>query len=339
MKLYGAMDLHSTNRVTVLINEHDEVVYRKRLANDLKLILEQLSPYQSSIEGLVVESTYNWYWLVDGLMEQGYKVHLANTAAIQQYEGLKYTDDDSDARWLAHIFRLGVLPEGYIYPKQERAVRDLLRKRGQLVRQKTANLLSIQNIYSRNTGASISANRIKQLTAQEVEQMLTAGDVALAVKANLSVMRCLETEIKTLERIVKERVQLRAGFRYLLTVNGIGKTLALTIMLETGAIRRFASVGNFASYCRCVGSQKLSNGKRKGKGNTKNGNKYLSWAFVEAANFAVRYQPAIRRFYQRKKAKTNGIVAIKAVAHKLARACYHVMRDQVAFDVTKAFSG
>jgi transposase len=339
MKLYGAMDLHSTNSVTVLINEHDEVVYRKRLANDLKLILEQLSPYQSSIEGLVVESTYNWYWLVDGLMEQGYKVHLANTAAIQQYEGLKYTDDDSDARWLAHIFRLGVLPEGYIYPKQERAVRDLLRKRGQLVRQKTANLLSIQNIYSRNTGASISANRIKQLTAQEVEQMLTAGDVALAVKANLSVMRCLETEIKTLERIVKERVQLRAGFRYLLTVNGIGKTLALTIMLETGAIRRFASVGNFASYCRCVGSQKLSNGKRKGKGNTKNGNKYLSWAFVEAANFAVRYQPAIRRFYQRKKAKTNGIVAIKAVAHKLARACYHVMRDQVAFDVTKAFSG
>jgi len=191
MKLYGAMDLHSTNSVTVLINEHDEVVYRKRLANDLKLILEQLSPYQSSIEGLVVESTYNWYWLVDGLMEQGYKVHLANTAAIQQYEGLKYTDDDSDARWLAHIFRLGVLPEGYIYPKQERAVRDLLRKRGQLVRQKTANLLSIQNIYSRNTGASISANRIKQLTAQEVEQMLTAGDVALAVKANLSVMRCL----------------------------------------------------------------------------------------------------------------------------------------------------
>jgi transposase len=169
--------------------------------------------------------------------------------------------------------------------------------------------------------------------------MLTAGDVTLAVKANLSVMRCLETEIKTLERIVKERVQLRAGFRYLLTVNGIGKTLALTIMLETGAIRRFASVGNFASYCRCVGSQKLSNGKRKGKGNTKNGNKYLSWAFVEAANFAVRYQPAIRRFYQRKKAKTNGIVAIKAVAHKLARACYHVMRDQVAFDVTKAFSG
>ena len=142
MKLCGAMDLHSNNNVTVLSNEKDEVVYRKRLPNDLKSILGQLAPYQSEIEGIVVESTYNWYWLVDGLMEQGYRVHLANTAAIQQYNGLKYTDDDSDARWLAHLLWLGVLPQGYIYPREQRPVRDLLRKRGQLVRQRTTNLLS-----------------------------------------------------------------------------------------------------------------------------------------------------------------------------------------------------
>jgi transposase len=338
MKLYGAIDLHSNNNVTVLIDEKDKVVYQKRLANDLGLILEQLSPYASSLEGIVVESTYNWYWLVDGLMEREHRVHLANTAAIQQYEGLKYTDDDSDARWLAHMLRLGVLPEGYIYPKQERAVRDLLRKRSQLVRQKTANVLSIQNLYSRNTGSSLSANRVKQLTPEEVERIFTAGDVALAVKANLSVLRCLQAEISTLERVVKERVKLKPSFRYLLTVSGIGQTLALTIMLETGDIRRFPKVGNFASYCRCVGSEKMSNGKRKGSGNTKNGNKYLAWAFVEAANFAIRYESLIQRFYQRKKAKTNGIVAIKAVAHKLCRACYYVMRDEVPFDVARAFA-
>ena len=133
MKLYGAIDLHSTNNVTVLIDEEDKIVYQKRLPNDLALILKDLSVYQPRVEGIVVESTYNWYWLVDGLMEQGYKVHLANTAAIQQYEGLKYSNDDSDARWLAHVLRLGILPQGYIYPKEERAVRDLLRKRSQLV--------------------------------------------------------------------------------------------------------------------------------------------------------------------------------------------------------------
>src|SRR6201988_553574 len=250
MKVYGAIDLHSTNNVTVVIDEQDRVVYQKRLPNDLAVILKELSVYQTSMEGIVVESTYNWYWLVDGLMDKAYRVHLANTAAIQQYEGLKYTDDDSDARWLAHLFRLGVLPEGYIYPKEQRPVRDLLRKRSQLVHHKTAHLLGIQNLYSRNTGSTISANRIKQLSREKVNDLFTNSDLALAVKANLTVMRSLETEIAILERIVKERIKLKPAYRYLLTVSGIGQILALTIMLETGDIRRFPKVGNFASYCR-----------------------------------------------------------------------------------------
>jgi transposase len=337
MKLYGAIDLHSTNNVTVMIDEQDQVVYQKRLPNDLTVIVQQLSAYQASLQGIVVESTYNWYWLVDGLMDKGHTVHLANTAAIQQYEGLKYTDDNSDARWLAHMLRLGVLPEGYIYPKEQRPVRDLLRKRSQLVHQRTANLLSIENLFTRNTGRSINANRIKALDVQQIDELVPNGDLALAIKANLSVMCSADEQTEILERIVTERIKLRPEFRFLKAVPGIGQILALTIMLETGDIRRFRSVGNYASYCRCVGSQKLSNGKRKGSANTKNGNKYLAWGFVEAANFAVRYQPRIRRFYQRKKSKTNGIVAIKAVAHKVCRACYYIMKDRVAFDVTKAF--
>ena len=329
--------MHSDNNVTVLIDEKDEVVYRKRLPNDLRLILEQLSAYQSRVEGIVVESTYNWYWLVDGLMEQGYKVHLANTAAIQQYNGLKYTDDDSDARWLAHLLRLGVLPVGYIYPRADRPVRDLLRKRSQLVRQRTTNLLSIQNLMTRNTGSSLSAKQIKGLDVQQVDELLPEGDLALAVKANLAVMLSADEQSEILERTVIQRVQLRPQFRFLKTVPGIGEILALTIMLETGDIRRFPSVGNFASYCRCVDSRKISNRKKKGQGNTKNGNKYLAWAFVEAANFAIRYNSGIKSFYQRKKAKSKGVVALKAVAHKLCRASYYIMRDQVPFNITKAF--
>ena len=337
MKVYGAIDLHSTNNVTVVIDEQDRVVYQKRLPNDLALVLKELSVYQSELQGIVVESTYNWYWLVDGLMEQGYKVHLANTAAIQQYNGLKYTDDNSDARWLAHLLRLELLPEGYIYPRADRPVRDLLRKRSQMVRQRTTNLLSIQNLLTRNTGSSMKANRVKGLDVQQVDELLPNGDLALALKANLSVMSSADEQVRLLEQTVTERVKLRPQFSFLKTVPGIGEILALTIMLETGDIGRFASVGNYASYCRCVGSQKISNGKKKGQGNTKNGNKYLAWAFIEAANFAIRYNSKIKSFYQRKKAKTKGVVAIKAVAHKLCRACYYIMRDRVAFDITKAF--
>ena len=135
-----------------------------------------------------------------------------------------------------------------------------------------------------------------------------------------------------------KQTRLRKEFLQLLSVSGIGQILGLTIMLESGDMNRFAKVGNYASYCRCVKSERLSNGKKKGENNRKNGNRYLAWAFIEAANFAVRYNDKIKSFYQKKKSKTNGVIAIKAVAHKLARACYHIIKDQVPFDVNKAFA-
>jgi len=140
MELYGGIDLHGNNNVIVLADKSNRVEKRKKLNNDILEVLFFLEPYKERIEGLAVESTYNWYWLVDGLLDAGYKVHLANPAAMQQYSGLKYTDDNTDARWLSHMLALGILPEGYIYPKNERPVRDLLRKRGQLVRFRTANI-------------------------------------------------------------------------------------------------------------------------------------------------------------------------------------------------------
>lgn len=130
----------------------------------------------------------------------------------------------------------------------------------------------------------------------------------------------------------------RAEIKYLKTIAGVGVTLGWTILLETGDIHRFAKTGNYASYCRCVQAKRFSNKKKKGENNSKNGNQYLAWAFVEAANFAVRYYPPVKSFYQRKKAKTNGVVAIKAVAHKLSRATYHILRDLEPFDINKAFA-
>ena len=337
MKLYGGMDLHSTNVVTQLIDEGDKVLYRKKQSCDLDQILKGLEPFKDNIEGIAVESTYNWYWLVDGLMAAGYRVHLVNTAAVKQYEGLKYTDDDSDAFWLAHLLRLGILPTGHIYPKESRAVRDLLRKRGQLVRQRTAHILSIENLYARNSGDQLSCNAIKCLTEEQIQKQFDDPNVALAIDSNRILMNALDQQIKVLEQALLKQTKLNPRYLKLLTIDGVGEVLALTITLETGDIGRFAQVGNFTSYCRCVGSEKLSNGKKKGQGNSKNGNKYLAWAFVEAANFAIRFNEQAKRFYQRKAAKRNRVVALKAVAHKLARASYYVMRDQVPFDSAKLF--
>jgi transposase len=321
------------------VDEHDRVVFEKRLRNDLPTVLAHLSPYREGLTAVAVESTFNWYWLVDGLMDAGYTVKLVNTAAVVVYAGLKYTTDEHDARHLAHLLRLGLLPEGYICPKDLRGVRDLLRKRSQLVRHRTTQILSIQNLWSRNTGASRTAYQIKTLDESQVTEAFGVGtERALAIRSNLAVLKCLQEQILRLEKAVLERVTMRPEYQTLLSVDGIGKILGLTILLETGDIRRFAEVGHYASYCRCVGSSRWSNAKKKGEGNVKNGNKYLAWAYGEAAHFAARYNERIRRFYQRKKAKSNSILALKATAHKLARACYYVMRDQVPFDVERAFS-
>jgi transposase len=329
--------LHSNNNYIGIIDKKDQRVFKKKLPNDLGKVLMALKPYRKELEGLVVESTFNWYWLVDGLMDNGYKVHLANPPAIRQYEGLKHSDDEKDAFHLAQLLKLGILPESYIYPKEQRPVRDLLRKRLQLVRHRTTHILSFKSLVSRNLGVTLSSNEIKKMTEEDVEGILKGQHLVLSGKANIATIRFLTERIKEIEKVVLAEAKLRDEYKHILTVPGIGKILAFTIMLETGDIGRFHKAGNYVSYCRCVGSNRISNGKSKGEGNRKNGNKYLSWAYVEAVNAPKRDYAYIRRYYQKKAAKTNNVIAIKAISHKLARACYYMIKNQEVSNPKKAF--
>jgi transposase len=332
MTLYVGVDLHSNNNYLGIVDRENKTVFRKKLPNDLSKVLSVLEPFRSDVAGIAVESTFNWYWFVDGLMDNGYKVHLANPAAIQQYNGLKNIDDKRSALFLADLLRLGILPTGYIYPKEERPVRDLLRKRLQLVRQRTSHILSIKNILSRSLGMHMKSDDVKKLDEQHVRTLFHDPHLFLAVNASLTIMRGLAGEITSIERAVLKQAKLKKEFQGLLTLPGVGDILGLTIMLEAGDIRRFKQVGNYSSYCRCVQSTRTSNGKMKGEGN-----KYLSWAYVEAAHIAKRYYEPIAKYYRRKVAKTNEAVAIKAISNKLARASYYIIRDQVAYDEVKLF--
>jgi transposase len=338
METYAGIDLHSSNNFIGVINSQDKRLYGKRHSNRLADVLRALDPFKESLKGVVVESTFNWYWLVDGLQDNGYQVHLANPSAIKQYEGMKHTDDQWDSFWLAHMYRLNLLAEGYIYPKQHRAVRDLLRRRLLFVRQRTAQILSLQSMISRNLGIKMSNNEIKKLTATDMEGLFDCPDLIFMATNSWATTEFLKHIIRGIEKRVKGKVKLRKEFSKLLTIPGVGPILALTIMLEVGDIGRFARVGDYSSYCRCVESKRLSNGKKKGENNKKNGNKYLAWAYVEAANFAKRYCPKAHSFYQSKKAKTKNVVAIKALSNKISRASYYIMRDQVVFDEDKLFS-
>jgi transposase len=337
-RLYGAIDLHSNNGVLSILDATDRVVYERRLKNNLAEVLRALDPYRMRLPVIAVESTFNWYWLADGLMEAGYDVQLVNTTAVQQYEGLKHTDDRHDARHLAHLQRLGILPTGYIMPKEHRATRDLLRKRLFLVRQRTANILSLENLKQRNEGVRISVNDLRSMTVELLTRGENNAHRSMALRTTLEVIIALGEQIEKLEKEVLRTVRPCATWQRLETIWGVGRVLGMTIYLETGPIDRFPTPGDYASYCRCVPSQRLSNGKLKGKGNDKCGNRYLAWAWVEAANYAIRFYPEARRFYDRKRAKTNNVLARKALAHKLARAGWHVMQRQVPFDPKRVFS-
>jgi transposase len=265
-------------------------------------------------------------------MDAGYQpIHLANPSAVKQYEGLKYADDRHDAFWLAHLLALGILPEGYIYPKKDRPVRDLLRKRSFLVKQRTMLILSLKSLVERQTSLRLDRTEMKTLEPSDLELLLPDEHLVLSAQTNLSTISFLTQQITMIEKAVKKKVKLREAFKSLKTVPGIGDILALTIMLEVGEISRFPTVGDFVSYARCAPTDRLSHGKSKGRGNAKNGNPHLGWAFIEASYFARRSYAKFRRYYQRKAAKTHQIVAAKAISNKLARICYYVMRDHVPY--------
>ena len=239
-KLFGAFDLHSNNNYLAIIDEEDNIIYKRKLPNSPDVILSELEPYRKNLAGLVVESTFNWYWLVDMLMDEGYQLHLANPAGIQKYKGLKHSYDNYDAFWLAHLLRLGILPEGYIYPKNERPIRDLLRKRGHLVKLRTSLINSLQGIIQRNCGRKLSANKIKAIRKDNVAPFLENNkDLALSGSISKETIDFIGCQIRKVEKVVLDRVKLKEEFIKLLTMAGVGKILALTI-LDTAWNRRFS---------------------------------------------------------------------------------------------------
>jgi transposase len=336
-KLMAGIDLHSNNLFCAIVDLDGRRVFEQKLPCELDSVLRALKPFKKRLEKIAVESTYNWYWLVDGLQDHGYPVVLANPAAMQQYDGLKHADDKSDGFFLAEMLRLKILPVGHICERAVRPVRDLLRRRMGLVHKRTSLILSLKSLHTRMTGRDLGTGRIKAMEPQEAEKLFDHPADQLITRLDLQLVEQLSQSIQQIEATILATVKSLPHYQVLQTMPGVGRILGLTITLETVDPQRFASPGDYASYCRCVDSRRLSNGKKKGENNGKCGNKYLAWAFVEAAQFARRHDDRCRRFHDRKSAQVNGIVATKALACKLAKAAWHMMRQNTPYDAGRMF--
>jgi len=336
-KLVAGMDLHSNNVVIGIMDADGRRVATGKVACELQAVVKFLAPFQPQLERVAVESTYNWYWLVDGLQAQKYPVVLANPAKVDQYSGLKHANDTSDAFFLAELLRLKILPTGHIYDAQLRPVRDLLRRRLTLVQHRTALRLSFKSLYARTTGQELTLSQLKALELPAARQLYEHPANQLMAGLQIEHIEQLNASITKIEQAVLASARELPSYGKLTTLPGVGRILGMTITLEVGDIQRFAGAGNFASYCRTVAAERLSNQKKKGENNAKCGNKYLAWAFVEAANFARRYDEQCRRWYDRKAAKTSKVLATKALACKLAKAAWHVMKAEVDYDPQRVF--
>jgi transposase len=336
-KVIAGIDLHGNNLVIGVINQDGKRLLHRTLECDLKQVTEFLQPFKAQLQSMAVESTFNWYWLVDGLRAQDYPIDLANPAKIEQYSGIKHADDKHDAFHLAELQRLKILPKAHIYDAELRPVRDLLRRRTKLVQQRTALFLSFKSLYARTTGQTMPLKTLKSMEPKAGKELYQHPANQLIAQVQLEHIEALDRSISRIEKAVLGCAREIPLYEKLLTLPGIGKVLGMTITMEVGEIARFKTDGDFASYCRAVDSRRLSNGKQKGENNQKCGNRYLSWAFVEAAHFAKRSDDKCRRWYDRKKAKTSTVLATKALACKLAKAAWHVMVKKTDYDASRMF--
>lgn len=336
-KIYAGIDLHSNNVMFGLIDQDGRRVAHRKLDCDLDQVAGFLKPYKNELETMAVEATFNWYWLVDGLRALGYPIDLANPARFQPYTGLKHSDDKDDAFFIAELQRLQILPKAHAYDPHLRPVRDLLRRRMNLVQQRTALIISFQNMFTRTTGKNLPLSDTKKMAPEAAVKLYDHPANQLIAKVQSEHIQALSESIARIEKAVLQSAKEIPLYQRLVTIPGIGRILGMTITLEVGTIERFASDGDFASYCRLVDARRLSNGRPKADNNQKCGNKYLCWAFVEAANFARRSDEDCRRWYDRKASKSMKVIATKALACKLAKAAWPTMAHDCVYDGGRMF--
>ena len=337
---YVGIDLHTRTSQMCIIDAEGKKVAEENLPNDLSLILDFLAPYGPHLP-IAIESTINWYWLVDGLQDAGYEVHLAHTLGLYMITGAKIKTDRRDAFKLAKYLRLEELPEAYIYSREKRPLRDFLRRRIGLVEARAGCYTSLRVQLMRYNLNTMNLHELKQLEPVDLEVLPVPGELKDYGMMLLERIDLLSGHIAYMDEYLQAVTVEDPTFQHLLTLPGVRYTLGLTIYYEVDTIDRFDTARHFASYCRLVpGMAQSADTTHRGRG-SKQGNHFLKWAFTQAANIAVRYYPTCRKFRDRHANRRAGtaatMVANCILAHKLATATYHMLNEGTSFEMKKLF--
>jgi transposase len=258
---------------------------------------------------------------------------------MKAIHGGKQKDDKLDSEKIARLMRGGTFPLSYVYPREMRATRDLVRRRMFLVRRRSELLAHVQ-LVNQQYNHDPFEKMLQYASNRDVLDRFTEAGARLNVAADLQMVGHYDQLIKQLESDLLRQAKLHdpQACRLLRTIPGIGKILSLVLLYEIHTIDRFPSVGDFLSYARLVTPKQTSDGKVTGHGGGKIGNVHLKWAFSEAVLWMLRYSEDAKAFLKRKEKKYGKARAMSMRARKIARAVYQMLKRKEPLDAVKFFA-
>jgi transposase len=333
-QFYCGIDLHARTMYLCILSQDGEILVHRNMPAGPEPFLKAVAPYREDLV-VCVECIFTWYWLADLCAREGIPFVLGHALYMKAIHGGKAKNDKIDAQKIAVLLRGGMLPQAYVYPAEMRATRDLLRRRMHLMRKRAELLTHVQQTNCQYNLPEIGRKIAYKANRAGVAERFPEPAVQKSIEVDLALIDYYDQLLRDLElTIVQTAKQHDAHTLYLLqTVPGIGKILSLVLLYEMHDIARFPRVQDFVSYCRLVKCAKESAGKHYGTSGTKIGNAYLKWAFSEAAVLFLRNNPAGQKYLARLEKKYGKGKALTVLAHKLARAVYHMLKRRVAFDL------
>lgn len=330
---YCGIDLHARCLYVCILDQQGTVLVHKNIKANPQALIKLVTPYLDDLV-IGVECMFSWYWVADLCRERQISFILGHALYMKAIHGGKAKNDKIDSHKIAVLIRGGMFPEAYVYPREMRGTRDLMRRRMHLMRKRSELLAHIHNTNSQYNLPEIKKNLRYAFNRDGIAERFSDPSVGKSIELDLNLIDFYDQQLSKVEWYIQQ--QARAGDQHSLillrTVPGIGKILSLVILYEIHTIERFATVQNFASYCRLIKCQKESAGKSYGTSGKKIGNAYLKWAFSEAAVLFLRKNPEAQAWLEKMANKHNKARALTILAHKLGRAVYFMLKRKTVFD-------
>ncbi len=337
-RYYCGIDLHARRMYICILDAEGTVRVHRNGPATPEHFLATIAAYREDLV-VAVECIFTWYWVADLCAQEGIAFVLGHALYMKAIHGGKAKNDKIDAHKIAVLLRGGMLSMAYVYPREMRATRDLLRRRCHFMRKRAELLTHIQNTASQYTLPTFGKKLAYKANRTDVADRFADPEVRKSIETNLALLDHYDRLLTDLELHLTRSAKVHDvnAFYRLRSVPGIGKILALVLLYEIQDIHRFPRVQDFVSYCRLVKCAKQSDGKHYGYSGKKIGNAHLKWAFSEAAVLCLRQNPAAQQYVARLANKHGKPKALTILAHKLARAVYCMVDREQAFDASRFF--